>query len=93
MLAGFSVGGITALETALELHRRGLRPLGLMLLDTIHPDAVFGGAAFWRVLGWLVCKLHMQELSEAGWHIRAGGGVQTAYARTQHEWSKTQCHV
>ena len=70
-LAGFSVGGITALETALELHRRGLRQLGLMLLDTIHPDAVFGGAAFWRVLGWLVCKLHMQELSMNGRRLSA----------------------
>ncbi|MEJ6004577.1 amino acid adenylation domain-containing protein [Paucibacter sp. AS339] len=70
-LAGFSVGGVTALETARELQRRGRPPLGLMLLDTIHPDAVFGGAASWRTLGWLVRKLHMQELSMNGRRLSA----------------------
>ncbi|MFY7865913.1 non-ribosomal peptide synthetase [Roseateles sp.] len=70
-LAGFSVGGVTALETARELQRRGRPPLGLMLLDTIHPEAVFGGAASWRTLGWLVRKLHMQELSMNGRRLSA----------------------
>ncbi|MCV2352100.1 non-ribosomal peptide synthetase [Paucibacter sp. Y2R2-4] len=70
-LAGFSVGGVSALETARELQRRGHPPLGLMLLDTIHPDAVFGGAASWRTLGWLVRKLHMQELSMNGRRLSA----------------------
>jgi syringomycin synthetase protein SyrE len=70
-LAGFSVGGVTALETALELQRRGRAPLGLMLLDTIHPDAVFGGAASWRTLGWLVRKLHVQDLSMNGRRLSA----------------------
>ena len=70
-LAGFSVGGISALETAHELRRRARPPLGLMLLDTIHPDAVFGGAAPWRTLGWLVRKLHMQELSMNGRRLSA----------------------
>ncbi|MCV2353902.1 amino acid adenylation domain-containing protein [Paucibacter sp. B2R-40] len=70
-LAGFSVGGVTALETALELQRRGRKPLGLMLLDTIHPDAVFGGTASWRTLGWLVRKLHVQDLSMNGRRLSA----------------------
>lgn len=70
-LAGFSVGGVSALETARELQRRGHPPLGLMLLDTIHPDAVFGGTASWRTLGWLVRKLHMQELSMNGRRLSA----------------------
>ncbi|MCV2370919.1 non-ribosomal peptide synthetase [Roseateles oligotrophus] len=70
-LAGFSVGGVTALETALELQRRGRAPLGLILLDTIHPDAVFGGTASWRTLGWLVRKLHVQDLSMNGRRLSA----------------------
>ncbi|MCV2358793.1 amino acid adenylation domain-containing protein [Paucibacter sp. TC2R-5] len=70
-LAGFSVGGVTALATALELQKRGRKPLGLMLLDTIHPDAVFGGATSWRALGWLVSKLHMQDLSMNGRRLSA----------------------
>ncbi len=70
-LAGFSVGGVTALETALELQKRGSLPSGLILLDTIHPDAVFGGTASWRTLGWLVRKLHVQELSMNGRRLSA----------------------
>ncbi|MBT9491179.1 MAG: amino acid adenylation domain-containing protein [Paucibacter sp.] len=70
-LAGFSVGGVTALATALELRRRGRAPSGLILLDTIHPAAVFGGAASWRSLGWLVRKLHVQELSMNGRRLSA----------------------
>ena len=70
-LAGFSVGGITAIATALELQERGRPPRGLILLDTIHPDAMFGGAASWRTLGWLVQKLHVQELSMNGRRLGA----------------------
>ncbi|MDC8786014.1 non-ribosomal peptide synthetase [Roseateles koreensis] len=70
-LAGFSVGGVTAIETALELKRRGHPVRGLILLDTIHPDAMFGGAASWRTLGWLVQKLHVQELSMNGRRLGA----------------------
>ncbi|WP_197046886.1 non-ribosomal peptide synthetase [Paucibacter sp. KBW04] len=70
-LAGFSVGGITAIATALELQARGHPPRGLILLDTIHPEAMFGGAASWRTLGWLVQKLHVQELSMNGRRLGA----------------------
>lgn len=70
-VAGFSVGGITAIATALELQERGRPPRGLILLDTIHPDAMFGGTASWRTLGWLVQKLHVQELSMNGRRLGA----------------------
>jgi len=70
-LAGFSVGGITAIETANELARRGHAVRGLILLDSIHPDAMFGGAGSWRTLGWLVQKLHVQDLSMNGRRLGA----------------------
>ena len=70
-LAGFSVGGVTALATAVELQRRGRAPRGLILLDTIYPNAVFGGRTSWRTLGWLVRMLHVQELSMNGRRLSA----------------------
>lgn len=70
-LAGFSVGGVTALDTARQLHQRGRPPRGLLLLDTLHPDTVLGGGATWRGFGWLVRKLHIQELSMNGRRLGA----------------------
>lgn len=70
-LAGFSVGGISALATCRALEDRGLPPRGLLLLDTIHPDAVLGGTSSWRALGWLVRRLHVQDLSMNGRRLGA----------------------
>ncbi len=70
-LAGFSVGGVTALETACVLHERGLAPLGLILLDTIHPKTVLGSSGSWRTLDWLIRKLHVQELTMNGRRLGA----------------------
>ncbi|MDT8998677.1 amino acid adenylation domain-containing protein [Paucibacter sp. APW11] len=70
-VAGFSVGGVTALETACALQARGLPLRGLILLDTIYPEAVLGGSSSWRTLGWLVRKLHIQELSMNGRRLGA----------------------
>jgi len=36
-IAGFSIGGITAMETARQLEQQGLPPQGLILLDTVYP--------------------------------------------------------
>jgi syringomycin synthetase protein SyrE len=70
VVAGFSVGGIAALETARLLHQGGaLRQL--VLLDTIHPRSIVGGVASWRVLGWLVRTLRVQELSMNGRRLGA----------------------
>lgn len=70
-LAGFSVGGIAALETARLLRQRGIGVRGLVLIDTIYPKAVFGGTRSWRMLGWLVRNLHVQELSMNGRRLGA----------------------
>jgi syringomycin synthetase protein SyrE len=70
-VAGFSVGGIAALETARMLQQRGVPLRGLVLVDTIYPKAVLGGTTSWRVLGWLVRKLRVQELSMNGRRLGA----------------------
>ncbi len=70
-LAGFSVGGVSALATTRVLEARGLAPRGLVLLDSIHPDAVLGGTSSWRALGWLVRRLHVQDLSMNGRRLGA----------------------
>lgn len=65
-LAGFSVGGLAALETARQLQHRGNAVKGLVLIDTIYPSMMWGGTTFWRLLGWLVRVLHIQDLSMNG---------------------------
>lgn len=70
-VAGFSVGGIAALETARVLQQRGVPLRGLVLVDTIYPKAVLGGTTSWRVLGWLVRKLRVQDLSMNGRRLGA----------------------
>jgi amino acid adenylation domain-containing protein len=71
IVAGFSVGGVAALETARLLRRSGAPPRALVLLDTINPRAPLGGTASWRVLGWLVRNLRVQELSMNGRRLGA----------------------
>ncbi|APW38818.1 hypothetical protein RD110_17715 [Rhodoferax koreense] len=70
-LAGFSVGGIAALEAARLLQQRGVPMRGLMLIDTTYPASMMGGTAFWRLSGWLVRRLHVQELSMNGRRLGA----------------------
>lgn len=71
VVAGFSVGGIAALETARLLAQGGLGVRGLVLVDTIFPQSVLGGSTSWRMLGWLVRNLHIQELSMNGRRLGA----------------------
>jgi syringomycin synthetase protein SyrE len=71
ILAGFSVGGVAALETARLLAERGAMVRALVLIDTIYPKAAIGGTASWRMLGWLVRHLHIQELSMNGRRLHA----------------------
>lgn len=70
-VAGFSVGGIAALETARLLRARGAPLRGLVLIDTVYPNAFWGRPAFWRLLGWCVRHLHVQELSMNGRRLGA----------------------
>jgi len=70
-VAGFSVGGIAAMETARWMAHKGTALRGLVLLDTIYPKAALGGTTAWRILGWLVRNLHVQELSMNGRRLGA----------------------
>ena len=70
-IAGFSVGGVAALETARLLQQRGTRVRGLFLIDTVYPKAVWGGTFYWRILGWLVRHLRIQDLSLNGRRLGA----------------------
>ncbi|WP_177307189.1 non-ribosomal peptide synthetase [Pseudoduganella namucuonensis] len=71
VLAGFSVGGVAALETARLLRGSGTPVRTLVLLDTIHPHSFVGGVRSWRLLGWLVRTLRVQELSMNGRRLGA----------------------
>ncbi len=70
-IAGFSVGGVAALETARLLEQRGAAVRGLILIDTVFPKAVWGGTFYWRVFGWLVRHLRIQDLSINGRRLGA----------------------
>ena len=70
-LAGFSVGGLAALETAMLLQARGMQVKGLFLIDTIYPSRLWGGTILWRLMGWLVKHLHIQDLSMNGRRLGA----------------------
>lgn len=65
-IAGFSVGGVVALETARLLQQRDTVVRGLILIDTLYPWSALGGSASWRAMSWLVRHLHIQELSLNG---------------------------
>ena len=70
-VGGFSVGGIAALETARQLQSQGVTVLGLLLLDTVYPKAVWGGMFYWRTFGWLVRHLRIQDMSLNGRRLGA----------------------
>jgi thioesterase domain-containing protein/phenylacetate-coenzyme A ligase PaaK-like adenylate-forming protein len=63
IIAGFSVGGIAALETARQLTTRRVPTAGLILIDTTYPMRMFSRNALWRFCGWLIKSLGLQELS------------------------------
>ncbi len=71
LVAGFSIGGIAALETARQLEQRGAPPLGLVLIDTVYPKMVWGGTFYWRLFSALVRLLRLQELSINGRRLGA----------------------
>ena len=70
-IAGFSIGGIAALETARLLEQRGTPPRGLILIDTVYPKAVWGGTLYWRLFTGLVRLLRLHELSINGRRLGA----------------------
>lgn len=70
-LAGFSVGGIAALETARTLQARGVAVRELILIDTVFPGPLLRRPRFWRLLAWLTRNLYVQELSMNGRRLGA----------------------
>jgi syringomycin synthetase protein SyrE len=70
-VAGFSIGGVAALETARLLERRGAAVRGLVLIDTVYPKPVWGGTFYWRLFGWLVRRLRIGGLSLNGRRLGA----------------------
>ncbi|WP_420474468.1 non-ribosomal peptide synthetase [Noviherbaspirillum sp. ST9] len=70
-IAGFSVGGIAALETSRVLQQRGVDVHGLFLIDTIYPGFVLRRTIPWRTLGWLTRQLRMHDLSMNGRRLGA----------------------
>jgi syringomycin synthetase protein SyrE len=65
-LAGFSVGGLAALETSRMLQAGGIDVKALFLIDTIYPSRLWGGTFFWRLLRRVVTLFHIQDLSMNG---------------------------
>ncbi len=63
IIAGFSVGGVAALETARQLTARSVPIESLILIDTTYPMRMFSRNALWRFCGWLIKSLGLQELS------------------------------
>lgn len=56
-LAGFSVGGLAALETAKRLKNKGIKIESLFLVDTVAWKLPIFGLAIWKCLGWLAERL------------------------------------
>lgn len=70
-LAGFSVGGLAALEAAAQMQQAGVNVRALILIDTIYPSRLWGGTLLWKLLVWGVRTLHIQDLSMNGRRLGA----------------------
>jgi len=71
VLAGFSVGGVAALETTRLLLDRHEAVRATVLIDTIFPRTFFGGKLVWKLFGWMVNSLNVQDLSLNGRRLGA----------------------
>lgn len=71
IVAGFSVGGVTALETARCLKARDFPVVSLCLVDAVFPGRLLRSAIFWKFLGWLARHMNAQELTMNGRHLGA----------------------
>ena len=63
VIAGFSVGGNTALETCRHLLKTGVAIKKLLLIDTTYPRWFLRLPLMWRACGFLVTKLRLGELN------------------------------
>lgn len=70
-LAGFSVGGVTALELASQLAEKSQLCRGLCLVDAVFPGRMIRSALFWKTLGWTANRLGAQDLALNGRNLGA----------------------
>lgn len=70
-VAGFSVGGVAALETARWLHAHGVAVGALVLIDSVYPRWLMRQPWLWRLTNWLTRVLYVQELSMNGRRLGA----------------------
>jgi syringomycin synthetase protein SyrE len=71
VLAGFSVGGVAALETAQRLRQRGVAVQAVVLIDSVYPRWLLRQGWLWRGMGWLARRLAVQELTMNGRRLGA----------------------
>ena len=70
-LGGFSIGGITALETARQLEQQGFAPLKLILLDSVYPRGPLQSPWLFKTLQWLSGLLILNQISVNGRKLQA----------------------
>ena len=63
MLAGFSIGGLSALETARTLTAQNHQIGGLVLIDSTYPGWLIRRTAIWSINAWLMRKIGLEELT------------------------------
>ena len=61
IIAGFSIGGITALETARQLKQQGIDVQKLILIDSAHPRFSSGLVPIWHVITGLINRLNLHS--------------------------------
>ncbi|MCQ8105210.1 amino acid adenylation domain-containing protein [Methylomonas sp. SURF-2] len=88
-LGGFSIGGVTALETARLLELQGLPPIKLILLDTVYPRWPLRSAWVFRLLQASSGLWGLNEISVNGRKLRAmltdPGIIQQLAALSRHQ--------
>ncbi|BCG64088.1 MAG: enterobactin synthetase component F [Methyloprofundus sp.] len=65
-IGGFSIGGVTALETARILAENGKPPLGVLLLDTTYPRWPLKSPLIFGALNKTIGLLHLNKLTVNG---------------------------
>lgn len=70
-IAGFSLGGVAALETVRLLESQGTGSKGLVLIDTVYPRQLLCGGLGWKLAAWVVRALGLKSLIVNGRYLDA----------------------
>lgn len=70
-VAGFSIGGVAALETVRLLESQGKKIKGLILLDSVYPRKLLFGRMGWKLAAWMIRALGLQSLFVNGRYLEA----------------------